>query len=379
MKATLTGLIIVLTASTLEAYRVSVWAVPDDPRSLESIERYAGVVHEVNPVWFKTQSDGTLRHDDAAKDPRWLAAMAGADIVPVVRPNKHDAENAEIIGRILTSRSRVEKHTSEIISLFDKYTFIDGVEIDYERLDPSTRDAFTRFIEELARRAHARGKTVSVDVEALTWNDDTEDVAQDWKRIGAAADRVKIMAYDYHHSTSGPGPVTPLGWLDDVAAYAVDTIPRHKIIFGLPWYGYHWKDGDEEAATVFYEDAIELAEDEDRVPHRERNGELTFKFRSHTVYFQDAESYARKASVLKPFAIAGFAHWRAGGESADMWKTVDALRLEKRAKSWRAFRSAAAATQPWWLWPAALSAGAVIAAVATRKREHATYTHGGVE
>lgn len=144
---------------------------------------------EVNPVWFKTQADGTLRHDAAARDPRWLAAMAGADIVPVVRPNKHDEENAEAIASILASRTRSEKLLGAIDALFDQYTFMDGIEIDYEGLEPSTRDSFSRF------------------VEALEWDDDTEHASQDWERLGAAADRLKIMAYDYHHSTSDPGAV----------------------------------------------------------------------------------------------------------------------------------------------------------------------------
>ncbi|HUP60330.1 MAG TPA: hypothetical protein VNA69_07910 [Thermoanaerobaculia bacterium] len=42
------------------------------------------------------------------------------------------------------------------------------------------------------------------------------------------ADSVKIMAYDYHWSTSAPGPISPLTWLADVAKYAAGTLPGGK-------------------------------------------------------------------------------------------------------------------------------------------------------
>ena len=44
--------------------------------------------------------------------------------------------------------------------------------------------------------------------------------AQDWQRLGAAVDFFKIMTYDFHYSTSEPGPIAPLAWVDEVLDFA---------------------------------------------------------------------------------------------------------------------------------------------------------------
>ena len=60
--------------------------------------------------------------------------------------------------------------------------------------------------------------------------------------ISKIADRVLVMAYDQHWSTSKPGPVASLTWCREVAAYASKNIPKSKLIMGLPLYGREWGD-----------------------------------------------------------------------------------------------------------------------------------------
>ena len=49
-----------------------------------------------------------------------------------------------------------------------------------------------------------------------------------------------IMAYDWHHAGSEPGPVAPITEVQRTIEFAIKSIPRRKLIIGVPLYGYNW-------------------------------------------------------------------------------------------------------------------------------------------
>ena len=49
-----------------------------------------------------------------------------------------------------------------------------------------------------------------------------------------------IMAYDFHHAGSEPGPVAPITDVRRTVEFAIRYVPRRKIIIGVPLYGYDW-------------------------------------------------------------------------------------------------------------------------------------------
>lgn len=57
---------------------------------------------------------------------------------------------------------------------------------------------------------------------------------------------------------------------------------------------------------------------------RDVNGEQTYTYSSHTVFFQDATSYRRKVDAVLAAnpAVGGFAHWRVGAEDPATWEIV---------------------------------------------------------
>ena len=109
----------------------------------------------------------------------------------------------------------------DIVKLVQENQF-DGIDIDYEILDAADREAFSVFIEELGDALHEQGKLVSVTVHAKTddlgpWGGTQ---AQDWARLGKAADEFKIMTYDFHNGASEAGSIAPIDWVSDVLRYA---------------------------------------------------------------------------------------------------------------------------------------------------------------
>ncbi|MEO6260289.1 MAG: glycosyl hydrolase family 18 protein [Thermoanaerobaculia bacterium] len=312
-----------LTSDAL-AYRNAVWIPPWDGNALDSVQRNASAITEANPVWYSWNADATIAKNWNSENNTWRAAMTGSQLVPTIQNVVNKSFDGGVAATMLASAAGREKHAAAVAQLAILNAF-DGIDIDYERLPASSRDNFTAFVSLLAGKLHAAGKKLSVTVYAKTGEKDnwSGPGAADWPAIGSIADSVKVMAYDFHYSTSDAGAITPLDWLDRVVSYAQSSIPNEKIMIGLPWYGYDW--GTSGAAIpVTYASATSMAQSGGITVRHDVNGEATFTYLGHTVYFQDATSYAAKVEMIKQKhpAIGGFAHWAAGAEDPAIWNMV---------------------------------------------------------
>ena len=68
------------------------------------------------------------------------------------------------------------------------------------------------------------------------------------------------MAYEYHGSWSGPGPIAPYAWVEQVAAFAVSQIPPEKVLLGLAAYGFDWNTTSGGARYLGWPEAAALGE-----------------------------------------------------------------------------------------------------------------------
>ena len=305
------------------AYRNAAWIPPWDGNALNSVQKNGSALSESNPVWYSWNADSSIAKNWNAENNTWRAAMTGSLLIPTIQNVINKNFDGGAAATMLASAALREKHAAAIAQLAVLNAF-DGIDIDYERLPASSRDNFTAFVSLLAQKLHAASKKLSVTVYAKTGEKDnwSGPGGEDWPAIGAVADSVKIMAYDFHESSSGAGAITPLDWLDRVATYAQSSIANDKIMIGLPWYGYDW--GTSGAATVTYATAMSMAQSGGITVNHDLNGEATFTYSGHTVYFQDATSYSAKVELIKQkhAAIGGFAHWAAGTEDPAIWNAV---------------------------------------------------------
>jgi hypothetical protein len=56
--------------------------------------------------------------------------------------------------------------------------------------------------------------------------------------IAPAADRIRIMTYDFHYNA--PGAIAPIGWVTTTAQYAASIVPASKVVIGIPAYARSW-------------------------------------------------------------------------------------------------------------------------------------------
>lgn len=232
-----------------------------------------------------------------------------------------------LVTRILYDPTVRARHVAAIVALVQRQRYA-GIDIDYESLHASDRNAFTAFITQLAAALHAKGKVLSVDLFAKPDNRgyDQRNLAQDYHAIGAVADQVRLMGYEYHWATSAPGPVAPIGWIRAVLRYAKTQIPAKKIILGVPLFGYDWVDGH--GTPVSWLQAFQLSKRYGVTPHFDDGSQSPWfgytdsSGRRHVVWFENGPSTAAKFQAAESAGIGGVYLWVYGLEDSSIWTAL---------------------------------------------------------
>jgi spore germination protein len=195
-----------------------------------------------------------------------------------------------------------------------------GVQIDFESLYPEDGQAYLAFLSDLKRRMPDRTLSVAVPVR-LNGNG---RVAYNYAAIAGIVDKVFVMAYDQHWETSQAGPISSLSWCDTAAGYATSSIPREKLVMGIPLYGRAWQ-GRKINRAVTYRQALELSKQSSeklkRSPDRGPSFEYTEKIRVR-VFYEDIASIHAKLRLYKSYNIPSVAFWRIGQGPRELWDTI---------------------------------------------------------
>lgn len=146
-----------------------------------------------------------------------------------------------------------------------------------------------------------------------------------YERLGALASRVRVMAYDQHASTTGPGPMAGYGWVRSIVDYAGSTMPVGRLELAVPTYGRVWARGTATALTG--NQACELARRQGVTPRWDAaRREMTFRFRSagvrHTVWCSNPRAVAARTALAAREGWSGAAYWAAGLEQSGTWRAV---------------------------------------------------------
>jgi len=139
------------------------------------------------------------------------------------------------------------------------------------------------------------------------------------------ADQVRIMTYEYHWSTSGPGPISPIDWVGSVLAFAKTTIPAQKIMQGVPLYGYDWV--GQSGVDHVWKDMMALATQYSATINWDAaSASPWFTYlvnrTSHTVWFENASSVDAKLQVNIGNDVGGVSVWRLGGQDPETWSAL---------------------------------------------------------
>lgn len=232
-----------------------------------------------------------------------------------------------LTGSILGSTKKRQKLVSALRDSLVQ-TNSDGINVDFENIDPKNKKDFVLFIGELKKALKPYGIKISVDV--TRENDDPFwSKSLDRKELGKIADYIIIMGYDEHWGGSPvAGSVSSLPWIKEGTKLLMKEVPAHKIILAVPFYTREWvtdlstnkvKSHDRTMAEV---NKIISSHGLKKVWDKKTSQnyvEYTSKGKKHQIWIEDKKSMKLRLDLVKQNHLGGVSAWYIGSETPDIW------------------------------------------------------------
>ncbi len=172
----------------------------------------------------------------------------------------------------------------------------------------------------------------------------------DPKALGALADEVILMTYDYHYSGSlTSGAVAPIGGAGETVEFDVEVavrealkiMPKEKILLGIPLYGYQWEtiEAASESATIpggsstasvrrVMEKLRVCTDCTKGIDPYSKEPYLIYKEGGvyNQIYYEDETSMKEKIALAKKYNLGGVALWALGYEDDTMLKPLESYK-----------------------------------------------------
>ncbi|NSW90074.1 MAG: S-layer homology domain-containing protein [Firmicutes bacterium] len=304
----------------------------DKANYLACIENTKGSINEISPGYFDLNTDGSLKLSSTI-DTNFISKMhkKGIRVVPFLS-NHWDRS----LGRMALSKR--DKLADQIINAIIEYN-LDGVNVDLENLNEEDRDNYTDFVKLLSQKL-PEGKILAVAVacnpKGLTkgWHG-----SYDYAALGKYSDYLMVMAYDEHYSGGSAGPVAGIKFVEDSIKYALERVPKEKIVLGIPFFGRIWKNGGGISGQGASLNDIEMLIAKYR-------GQVSFDYASfspravitikssdekpyiygkkldagtYTIWYENEQSIKQKLSLVKKYGLKGTGSWSLGQETPNTW------------------------------------------------------------
>jgi glycoside hydrolase family 18 len=288
-------------------------------------------VNVVSPAFFSIMKGSNGEINDNAKE-------EGKAYIKWAHNNKYQvwamfSNNSlkDTTSQILNDYEKRESMIENLISLVEKYD-IDGVNVDFENMNESDKDVYSRFLIELAPRLKKMGKTLSVDVTApdcsATWS-----LCFDRDVIADVSDYVIFMAYDqYGTGSSKAGTTAGYNWVEaNIKKFlGQEDVPPEKLVLGIPLYMRTWeekRDGTYVPNIVNMNDLFDVLPenqvatwDEDL---KQYYVEYEKKGKKYKMWIENEKSIGEKINLAKKYNLAGIAFWEKDREpNTEFWTFV---------------------------------------------------------
>lgn len=197
-----------------------------------------------------------------------------------------------------------------------------GVDVDFEYILSEDRDYFTTFVARMTNILNESGYTVSVALAPKTSADQQGLLyeGKDYAGLGAAANSVLLMTYEWGYTYSIPMAVAPINKVRQVIEYAITEIPSAKIDMGIPNYGYDWplpyEKGVTRARTIGNIEAVNIAVRYGAVIQYDEIAQTPYfnyideQQTEHEVWFEDVRSMQAKFRLISEYNLRGAGYWQ---------------------------------------------------------------------
>lgn len=282
-----------------------------------------------------SQEGGLLPLNDAAL----LSAAARYGAAPLMHLSSLTEDGSfsnERSSVLLNSPDLQERLIQDILDTMRDKGFY-GLDVDFEYVFPAERTLYADFIRNLRERLNPLGYPVLVALAPKTRDDQPGLLyeSHDYALLGAAANAVLLMTYEWGYTYGPPMAVAPLPQVRSVLDYAVGVIEPKKIFLGIPLYGYDWPlpyvRGTTRAASLSPQRAVELAlEYRTEILYDEQAQSPYFYYTDraggqHVVWFEDARSMEAKLRLIAEYGLQGAGYWSLMRSMPQNWTLLNAL------------------------------------------------------
>jgi spore germination protein len=251
-----------------------------------------------------------------------LANEFGVAPVMVLAPMTAEGEfNSEIASNMFANDAGEDRLIENIVTTM-KAKGYRALDIDFEFILPEDKDAFLSFITKTQARLSQEGLLTFVALAPKTSGEMTGLLyeAHDYPTIGAVADDVLLMTYEWGYTFGPPMATGPLNNVRRVLEYGVTVIEPEKILMGIPNYAYDWPlpfvRGTTKAESISNQEAIELAALNnvvimfDELAQAPYFNYTTPEGIEHVVWFDDVRSMNAKMRLIPELGLNGAGVWQ---------------------------------------------------------------------
>ena len=339
-------LLALLAPATVAAQRPEgIWYARNDDAGVRSFVEHADRIAVVAPQVFAMDSTGAIR---GGIDPRIVAAARarGVRLMPLVM---NPGFNLEALHRVLTVADARATAVRSLAALCRDQR-LDGIQLDFENLHVSDRDAFTAFAREAADSVHRAGCTLSAAVVPRTdddrgplpyhqWMYDYWRGAYDYKALADTLDFISYMTYAQHGGSSTPGPVAGYPWMAASLDYLLALgVPPSKVSLGVPAYSDYWFSGWDarngarpRGNDISYPALMAIMQQAGARPTWDKRQKSWWAmWERNGVYehawLEDARAFREKLALVERHKLRGYSVWLLGLEDPRTWGVVGPAR-----------------------------------------------------
>ena len=230
---------------------------------------------------------------------------------------------------ILNDYKLREKLINNIVTAVVTFN-LDGINLDFEYLNESDKDVYSRLVIELAPRLKELGKVLSVDVTAPDGSPDWS-LCYDRNVIGDVADYIVFMGYD-QNGVSSPKEGTTAGcdWVEaNIKKFlGQEGVDASKIILGTPFYTRIWTENNGSVTSK----VVNMKNIASNIPDgtkttwddslKQNYAEYEKGGKTYKIWIEDAKSLRCKLELVNTYNLAGAAYWEKDRETDDIWDMV---------------------------------------------------------
>lgn len=300
------------------------------PGSKETMLKNSKLLDEVAFFWYSFDATGKVvpssKVDLKIKETAQKNGSKAYALVHNMNLTGTVGFDANLAHRVLSNPAIRANLVSNLVNLTTKDGW-DGISVDVEKTPPGDRNNFSAFVAELGKALKAKDKVLNISIPAkfVDYPSDLWSGAYDYAAIGKAADQIILMTYDEHGLGTTQGPVASEGWVDRVIKFAVEKIPKEKIVMGLPVYSFDWGTNKPTMPDYLsYAQTVERAKKHGVEILTDPNAKVPqFSYTAngvrHEVYFENIASLRAKMDDALKHKLHGVAIWRLGMEDPAIW------------------------------------------------------------